>query len=914
MLCKTPLNFNVTYKYLFALLIIVISSWSCNPTRDRRINREWHTLTGHYNVYFNGEQKLVEILQSLEKGHVNDFTRVLDVFPYGDQAAAKSISGPLDEVLKKASKSIQDHTVGRYTDDSYLLMGKAHFLKQDYFASIEAMQYINSKYKDKGLRPITTTWIVKSYMGLKKPDEAEAIMSMHLSEFGPKSHKGKEIKPSFKEKWFPKVPAEFNHELYATAAHVAIKQNKYTTGAKYLELAIPHTKFKKDKIRYFYILGQLYFMNDSISLANKYFGKILKMNAPYEFEFNASINIARAYDPKDKSSVKRVRKSLKRMLKDEKNDGMYDQIHYELGKLEYKEKNINDAIKQYKLSVQKSSKNQNQKALSYLALGDIYLEIPDYKLAQAYYDSTATSISKEYKDYKKIIDKKDLLSELISHLIVIETQDSLQKIALLSPSEIEKKIDQWILAEQIAAQKAQREEALRKDAAQNAPLAPVIPPGGNPPSGFANMSGGSAQWYFYNTTTVNNGMAEFLSLKKWGRRANQDYWRLSKKQKEAPTDDTNEMTDGEKAGADKANKTNNKEGTDSIANVNAMRKDWIKDVPFTEDAKQRSTEKTIEAYYEIGMLYDEKLLDYTEAIKNFDQMLIRFPGNKYEAEILYRLYKLHTKQLNTAKAASAKSQLLSKYPESPFALILQNKKPQSPEEDANKDLVKLYESMYASYQANDFQRVMSIKKESDTKFPGNSMRARFDLLNTLAIGKTQSLEVFKSELSILTKEYTGTEVAEYAKSILDVLNKKDEPKKDTVQKQSSDFIIDENIPHYYVFAVKVDKFDNNEALSRYNAYNEEFESVANLRVNSILANDGYQLIYVVQFPNLEKALKYTEGINILGLVKKQINFQGPYLEFAVSVANFRKMLKEQKTSAYNAFFQEYKNALNQRKQ
>jgi hypothetical protein len=38
------------------------------------------------------------------------------------------------------------------------------------------------------------------------------------------------------------------------------------------------------------------------------------------------------------------------------------------------------------------------------------------------------------------------------------------------------------------------------------------------------------------------------------------------------------------------------------------------------------------------------------------------------------------------------------------------------------------------------------------------------------------------------------------------------------------------------------------------------------------------------------------------------------LEFAVSVANFRKMLKEQKTSAYNAFFQEYKNALNQRKQ
>jgi hypothetical protein len=61
-------------------------------------------MTGHYNVYFNGEIKLLEVTQTLEKGHINDFTKIIDVFPYGDEASAKGVTQPLDEVLKKASK------------------------------------------------------------------------------------------------------------------------------------------------------------------------------------------------------------------------------------------------------------------------------------------------------------------------------------------------------------------------------------------------------------------------------------------------------------------------------------------------------------------------------------------------------------------------------------------------------------------------------------------------------------------------------------------------------------------------------------------------------------------------------------------------------------------------------------------
>lgn len=864
-------------------------------------------MTGHYNVYFNGEQKLLEVTETLEKSHVDDFTKIIDVFPYGDEASAKGVTPQLDEVLKKASKSIQDHTVGKYTDDSYLLIAKSHFYKRDYFASIEALQYINSKYKDGGLKPIATTWIAKGYMGMKKPDEAEAIINNCISEFGPKTSKGVEIKPTLKQRLFPLYPKDYYKEMYATAAFINIKQDKYRTAATHMEKALANATKKTERIRYTYILGQLYLSIDSIKQANTYFTKILGMNAPYEFEFNASINVARAYDPKDKAAVKKVRRSLKRMLKDEKNDGMYDQIHFELAKLEYKQNNIPEAIKQYKLSIAASTKNKNQKALSYLALGNIYLELPDYRLAQAYYDSTAASISKDYRDYNKIIDKKDLLSELIEYLVEIETQDSLQKIAQLPPEEIEKKIDQWIVAQKQETDRKTKAEQMSKDN-QKVGAAPDM----SIAQGL-NQSTGTGQWYFYNKTTIVNGQAEFFSMKKWGRRINEDYWRLSQKEK-APISQQN-TPDGKVIAekmtfenAEAANKTLDKK--DSAAVALANRKEWIKNVPFTETDLKKSNEKILDSYYGIGVLYNEKLLDYKEAIKNFDIMLERFPANSYEPEVLYREYKMYTSLKDDARANYIKATLITKYPNSPYSLLLQNKPLTTPDDSSNKEIIMLYEQTYAAYQNANYVEVSNLVKKAKTEYQGNVMMGKFDLLNALAIGKTQSKENFINELELLKKDYPKTDVAEYATNILNVLNKpSDTTSIKKIVKDSAEFEIEENAPHYYVFATKTDKFDNNEALTIFNRYNEEYMTTDNLRVNNLLTNDGYQLIYVVQFANLKNGMKYITDIEKLGLIKNQLKFSGQYVHFVISISNFRKMLKNQKTDAYNTFFQEKRKTL-----
>lgn len=912
-------------KKIIAFILPVIVLLACNPTRNRRINREWHTLTGHYNVYFNGEQKFIDASDALEKSHKDDFSKILEVFPYGDEASAKAGGGQYDEVLKKASLSIQNHTVGRYTDDSYLLMGKSHYFKRDYYAALEVFQYINSKYKNDGLRPVSTAWICKCYVGLKKPDEAEAVMGLLLSEVGPKTSKGKEVKPSLLKRFFKVVPKDDYREIYATAADIAIKQDRYAIGLERMKMALKFASRKPDKIRYTYIIGQLYQAIDSSELSKQYFTKILGMLAPYDFEFNAILNIAKVYDANDKKSVKKVRRSLRRMLKDDKNDGMYDQIHYELGNLELKQKNLPEAIKQYKLSAAKSTTNNFQKSMAYLALGNLYLDIPEYKLAQAYYDSTATTLPKTYKHYQKIIDKKNVLSELISNYIIIETEDSLQRLSKLSKEELEKKIDQWIAskkAEEAAMSKANKE---RK---RNEELLKLNQNAGGNTNINANFGGGSAQWYFYNPTLMASGRADFFSNKKWGNRTNEDYWRYSAKEKERKQDEPGNAegkTDKDKD-KDKTEEKSKEQKTDDGApdtsaapTKNAIageRGDWIKNVPFTKDEYQRSVEKMIDAYFALGLVYDEKLLDYKEAITAYENLNKKFIKNKYEPEALYRLYKANNQLSRKEKAAENRSKLINDYPESPYALILQNKAINNAENETNKEVLRLYEDMYALYQAGSYDLVKQKKNEADRKFPGNAIQAKFDLLNTLAIGKTDSLSIFKTNLEEIVKSYPKSPESERAKLILDYIKKQQTASVPDSVKQmlEPEFTIEEaGQAYYYVFASKADKLDMNEYVAKITKYNDEFHQFDNLRANTYVSNDGYQMLLIRQFKESKVAVDYYRSAEIRNMVKKVLGFEGQYVHFVITVNNFKKVMKESKTDLYVKLFNDYLSKSTQQK-
>lgn len=895
-----------------AILVAGAVAVSCNPKRNRWINRNWHTLTGHYNVYFNGETKFNDAVEGFEKGVQNDFSKILPVFIVPDEAASKGMGAQMDEVIKKTAASIQLHEVGKYTDDSYLLTAKAHFYKRDFYAALETFQYINSKYKDGDLTKEATAWIARCYDGMGKTGEAEAVMGLLLSEIQPAQLFGKKkLKETASSKKAARLTKAQKAFIYATAADIYIRQEKYTLATDRLKTALENTTRKPLKIRYNYILGQLYLLSDSVFQARNHFTKVTRLLAPYDFEFNANLNLTRTYDPNNPHQVKQVRRNLKRMTRDDKNQGLYDQVYFELARVEYRDKKIPDAIKYYKLSIANSTKNPAQKAESYLALGNIYLDIPDYRNGQAYYDSAAQVIPKEHKNYQKVQDKKVVLSELIENILVIETQDSLQKLGKLSKAELEKRVDGWILAEK---QRQEREAKLAEEQRELARQAELNKPVGSAAQGLQSLPGAEqGQWYFYNASVMNTGQQEFFSQRKWGRRDNEDFWRISAKEKqksdaqegatEGDEKDTSETGSGNHTLAEEGNEEKESDKPD----LNTEKEAWVKDIPYSAKEIAESNEKIREAYYNLGTIYETRLKDYKEAAKSFTTLNSRFPANEYEPEVLYYLFRIHTELKETDKAGQAKADLVKKYPESKYALILQNKVVQTEESNTKKEIIKSYEALYAQYEAGNYEAVKQGKLEADKKYSGNAMQGKFDLLYAMAVGKTDSLSRFREELNDIVSAYPNTDVAQRAQAILDIMKKQAAPQVvvDTVEKMEDSYQLLPEASYYYIFATKAEKLDMNTLLQKISAYNDEYNQFDDLRANTMVSSEGYSLVFIREFKNLSKAVDYINTLNILGFYKQQVPEAGnSFMHFAIEKEQFKKLLKEKKIEEYGKYFNE----------
>jgi hypothetical protein len=96
----------------------------------------------------------------------------------------------------------------------------------------------------------------------------------------------------------------------------------------------------------------------------------------------------------------------------------------------------------------------------------------------------------------------------------------------------------------------------------------------------------------------------------------------------------------------------------------------------------------------------------------------------------------------------------------------------------------------------------------------------------------------------------------------------------------------------------------NELLQKIINYNDEYHQLDALRANTLLSSDGYQLLYVREFPKLENAVKYMDGLNLTTFYKAYLPANTAFYHFAIPVDTFKKMMKEKKVEAYNKFFAE----------
>ncbi len=142
-----------TIKFTFVIAIVLFSS-SCASTKKRGeaswLKKFYHNTTAYYNGYFNANLLLRESIDKLNQQHQDNFTKILDVYPYLAVENPKASAPNLDKAIEKVSVVAALHPISYWVDDCYLLIGKSQYLKQDFESSEETLEYFKETFRPSG--------------------------------------------------------------------------------------------------------------------------------------------------------------------------------------------------------------------------------------------------------------------------------------------------------------------------------------------------------------------------------------------------------------------------------------------------------------------------------------------------------------------------------------------------------------------------------------------------------------------------------------------------------------------------------------------------------------------------------------------------------------------------------------------
>lgn len=845
-------------KYLYLLCL----SLSVQLQAQGWLSKQWHNAVSRYNYYYNANLLVSDAREETRLSFKDNFKDVLSLYPISDAATLKGNAVRMDEVLKKCSHIIEKHGKGNWVDDSYLLMGEAQLFKGDFYSAMEVYEYVIANFKNSLPAAQARIYLLRTYILMGKFEDAEALYTALAA-----------------DKNFP--PA-MQVQLDIAGAAVQIKQKKYPGAIKLLEKAIPRVKNKNEKIRYNFVLAQLYALAKNNEQANLRYRKVIKLNPPYQFAFNAKLNMAKAINTKSRGEIKSAKTVLRDMLRDDKNIEYFDQIYYELGNLEILDKNEPGAVSDFTSCLRSNGTDMGIKSSAYLALADIYFKRQDYENAQLYYDSAARSVDQAHPDYQKIQDKNLVLNELIKHLVNIREKDSLLKLAdneKLREKTIDRLIkeekDQAELKKQLEEQKKTQQNNLNNQLAGGGSGAPVS-------SGFP----------FYNTAARNKGLQDFQRI--WGSRELADFWAVS----------SNKTKLWEKIDAEqKSNDLGGELKRSTIDKAPDERKKYYESLPFTQVEKQKMKDGLAESYFLGANVYYQDLKEYDKARRLLDELLSKYPGNAYQMNAWYLLARIYRDQKNNEKSAYYTELIRKADPNSSFLNVLENKgnpaDSAAKAEPADKHIEVLYAKAYQAYKGKNYSEMLALKKENDLKYPGNPLQANFDYLEALMFGEQADFKTFQQKLQALADNYPGTDIARQAELTVEMLKIKNGEAGSG--NKGSRYTYLATADHFYMLLLPKSA-DITPIKIAFLNYNKSFFAEEGLKVTTSLLGDQYQILIVNNFKSLETAGKYLGQMRANTTFFTDIKISDPSRQYLISKENFGILLNDKGLSEYESFF------------
>lgn len=849
---------------------------ACSKEKDAFLNRTYHRLTARDNGWFNANEKLKEVVAGIEKDYPEDFDKILPIHVYGTEEQAKGAIPELEKCIEKCATVIDRHSMqikdkerNRWIDDAYLVIAKSKFYERKYYDAQRTSDYIGRKFKGQDKQLEGKLLLARTLIELEQYAKAQTTLDEVRNE--------------------KELPKHFPHdELSALQADLDLRRGKVDDAITNLERAIEVAERKKDKVRWSFILAQLYQAKGHEEKATAQFARVTRMGAPYELDFHARIYEALAFDA---GSSKAIRQKLNRMLRDDKHVDHFDMIHYALADLDLKESQDSSAIDHLRTSARVSTTDTRQKGKCFLKLADLYFEKRKYASAQQYYDSTQVLLTEEDPRFEEVKVRAEVLGDLVEQLRIIDREDSLRALSKLDPEEQKKRIER-IIRDREQAEEARKEAEAAARETESTTLTPTKGPGTAAPVDGA--------WYFYNPTTVARGAAEFR--KKWGARPLEDDWRRKDRSGSAVNE---EVVEEEETGGDEGD-----ESEDAAEWKDP--KYYLKDIPSDSTAIAASDGRICEALYRSGMIYKEKLRDTDNAVESFENLNSRFDECRYTPESYYQLYRIYLEKERDEKYINFSGMgsqtyaniIMERWPDSEFARLVRD--PNALQADAARMAVASaeYEQLYRNFRQGDYLGTITACNTVIANEPRNPVLAKYHLLKAMAVGGMKELSAFRAALEDVKTKFGGSDEARAASDILAVLDGQGAKQPPANDKSSSapSFRVDQG-QHY--FALLFPTADGNimDVKARISDFNRQFFPGTTIQVTSSFLNADMQVILLSVFETKGKAMEYYDLFLSQRPELAGINDQG-YTTFAITPDNYSALYKSKNVDAYSAFFVE----------
>jgi len=692
------------------------------------MNRAYHQATTKFNVLFNGEEAIRSGIVAEVLSHQPNFWDQLPVepFPLIDLFSLEVKENPsFTRAEEKAVIAVQKHSMligdqqrNTQIDEAYILLGKARFYNGRYLQALDAFNYVIDQLPNANSRRNAQIWKAKVFLQLLQEQRAAAIFLELIDQ--------NELT----------VTEYVEVSAHLAKAYIALNQPEKAT--KPLYNAAAGVKDKALQARYYYLLGQLHDNlehKDSAALA---YQSVINLNRriPRIFWIHAKLNQLNT----NQLDLESTQKAYKKLTKNEENKKYLDKIHFSHASYSLSHFDTIAGKNLINASLRTNTKDKMLKGLAYETMGEVFFDENQFVTAGAYLDSTLNVLEPKTRRFRKITRKRNKLNDIIKYETNRQTSDSLLALMTKTPEEQASIFTRYIADLKVvdSLQKQQQQQKQQQST--------------------ANTSFFDSEFYFYNSAMRSRGESEFFRI--WGNISKTDNWRYANQQAATETI------------VDTATETEQKIEKAVEVDPRYVLETYINQIPPPE-ARDSLVQVRNTAFFDAGLAYKEQFAAYLQA-KDRLLTLLSFDSD-YTLPSLYHLYQIE-EQTGGAKALTYKNQIISEYPNSQYAAILQN--PEAAE-GALARFEERYTLLEERFKAQAFEEVIDQSFDAILSLQDENLRSRFSLLRAHAIGRLDGIAAYERALSEVALAFPNQKAGEEAsRRLLEVRDLKPKEEKE----------------------------------------------------------------------------------------------------------------------------------------